>query len=239
MSEVWDRVLNAIHGGRVLDVATGNGGFARTLAAGLADFDEIVGFDASEAAIAAARAATERADIRFLMMDVERLDFANDSFDTVAMSAALHHLADIPAIMAEVKRVLRPGGDLILAEMHCDGETEAQLTMVRLHHWVAAVDRALGIEHYATLPRDEIVAHAEGLGLSELTCHDLADASSDPMDGDRKAALEDLIDRTLARAAGAPEGADLACQGEVLRRRLDRVGAQREPVLLLAGKLAV
>lgn len=238
MNEIWDRVLNAIHGGRVLDVATGNGGFARTLAAGLADYDEIVGVDAGEAAIAA-REETEQGDVRFLQMDVGRLDFADDSFDTVAMSAALHHLAEIPAVMAEVKRVLRPGGCLILAEMHSDGETEAQVTFIRLHHWVAAVDRALGIEHYATLPREKMVAHAEGLGLSELACHDLMDAASDPMEAGRIAALEDLIDRTLERAAGAPERAELVRQGEILRQRLRRVGAQSEPVLLLTGRLAV
>ncbi len=233
--EILNRVLSAIHGGRVLDLATGNGDFVRTLAARLAGYDEIIGVDASEDAITTARRMTEQKDVRFLLMDVEHLDFSDNSFDTVAISASLHHLADIPAVMAEVGRVLRPGGNFILAEMHSDGETEAQLTMVLLHHWVAAVDRALGIQHYATLPRAELVGYAKGLGLSQVACHDHLDASSDPMEAQRLARLEELIDRTLARATNAAGGAKLAQQGEALREQLRRVGAQREPILLLTG----
>jgi 2-polyprenyl-3-methyl-5-hydroxy-6-metoxy-1,4-benzoquinol methylase len=219
----------------VLDVATGRGDFARTLAAGLASFDEIVGVDASKEAIVAARKSTEWPDIRFLEMDVEHLDLADDFFDTVAISAALHHLQDIPTVMEEVRRVLRPGGTFILAEMHSDGETKAQLTMIHLHHWVAAVDRALGIRHNATLPRAELVGFAKGITLEQVVCHDLFDRDSDPMEPQRVASLDALIDRTLARAVGARHQAKLVRQGEALRERLHRVGAQREPILLLTG----
>ena len=44
------RILGHIHGGRVLDVATGRGGFIGFLADGLADYDEIVGIELDESA---------------------------------------------------------------------------------------------------------------------------------------------------------------------------------------------
>jgi len=63
-------------------------------------------------------------------MNAERMDFANESFDTVSISASLHHLPNIQQVLAEISRVLKPGGNFILAEMHRDGQTAAELTSV-------------------------------------------------------------------------------------------------------------
>ena len=64
------RVLGDISGGRVLDVATGTGGFVRILLDGLRDHTEIVGIDANgERAAAFSAAFGERADVRFEQMD--------------------------------------------------------------------------------------------------------------------------------------------------------------------------
>jgi hypothetical protein len=119
--------------------------------------------------------------------------------------------------------------------MHQDGETEAQLTVIHLHHWVADVDMALGIEHYHTLPREQLVMHVEGLCLCDVKHYDVSDIDSDPTDERRIQGLTDLVKRTLVRAAGAPGGETLANRGEALRERLRTVGAQREPVLILVG----
>jgi ubiquinone/menaquinone biosynthesis C-methylase UbiE len=75
-------------------------------------------------------------------MDAERLCFEDDSFDTVAISASLRHLSHIQRVLDEMVRVLKPGGHFIAAEMHRDGQTEAELTSVYLHQWVAQVDTA-------------------------------------------------------------------------------------------------
>ncbi|NIV31266.1 MAG: methyltransferase domain-containing protein, partial [Anaerolineae bacterium] len=50
----------------------------------------------------------ERTD--FIQMDAARLGFADESFDTVSISASLHHLADASPVFAEMGRMLRPGG---------------------------------------------------------------------------------------------------------------------------------
>lgn len=49
--------------------------------------------------------------------DPTRLPFADGSFDTVILSMLLHHVDDLAAVIAEVGRVLTPGGTLALIDL--------------------------------------------------------------------------------------------------------------------------
>ena len=49
-------------------------------------------------------------NITFAEMPAEKLPFPDASFDLVTCRTAPHHFADVPAFVAEVARVLRPGG---------------------------------------------------------------------------------------------------------------------------------
>jgi SAM-dependent methyltransferase len=49
--------------------------------------------------------------------DVTRLPFANEQFDLVTSIAAFEHFLDVPAVLAELARVLRPGG-IVWARIH-------------------------------------------------------------------------------------------------------------------------
>jgi SAM-dependent methyltransferase len=236
MTNVFKRMLGDIVGGRVLDVATQEGGFVRILAESLKSYTEIVGIDVSEQALKTARGTFDREDVHFVQMDAERMGLGDERFDMVSISASLHHLANVPPVLAEMKRVLRPGGRFIIAEMHRDGQTEAQITVVYLHHWAAAVDSALGYVHNRTLARQEFVDYVEGLGLRNVEYCDFGDADSDPMDATRIEQLERLIDRNIRRAEGVSNYKTLKKRGEELRRRLHEVGAQGEPRLIVVGE---
>ena len=60
------------------------------------------------------------AGMQFLVFDGARLDaYATDSFCMVTMLMALHHVADMAALLREVHRVLRPGGVLVIREHDC------------------------------------------------------------------------------------------------------------------------
>ena len=236
MPNIFKQSLGDIAGGRVLDVATGEGGFVRILAKSLKSYAEIVGVDASEHNIETARTTFNQENIQFMPMDAEQLDFENESFDTVSISASLHHLANLREVLAEMKRVLKPGGHFIIAEMHRDGQTEAQLTVVYLHHWKAEVDSALGALHNSTLARQELVDYVDDLGLGNVGFYDASDTDSDPMDEVRMGQLENLIDGNLQRLEGMSRHGALKRRREELRQRLHEVGAQREPVLVVTGK---
>jgi SAM-dependent methyltransferase len=234
--EHFRQAFGGLAGGRVLDVATGEGGFVGILAANLESYAEIIGVDLSAPFLTRARRGCDQRDVRFLQMDGERLAFADESFDTVSIAVSLHHLADVPRVLGEMRRVLKRGGHCAVTEMHRDAGTEPQLTAVRIHHWAAAVDTALGISHNETLARQEIVDHVQGLGLRDLACYGAVAAGSDPLDGALIAQVDGYIDRALGRAAGAPTFVALKAQGEALRRRLRQVGVQREPVVIILGQ---
>lgn len=70
------------------------------------------GVDLSERSVAMTRARFEEAGLngRFLVTDAERLPFDDASFDHVYSFGVIHHSPDTEAIVAEIRRVLRPGG---------------------------------------------------------------------------------------------------------------------------------
>jgi SAM-dependent methyltransferase len=233
MPDLFRDVLGQIPGGRVLDVATAEGGFVEILMDNLSSYTDILGIDVEQEALEAAWAGHSRCNVHFARMDAELLGLPSASFDTVNASASLHHLAHVPRVLAEMARVLRPGGRLILTEMHSDGRTAGQTTTIYLHQWIAAVDAALGVHHYRTLGRQEILDHVGALGLCDVACYDFSDTRSDPLDQESLERMRALIDATIERARTTWDAEALKLRGEQLRQRLEQFGTQREPVLLV------
>src|SRR4030042_393167 len=155
--ETAEDALGKLTGGYVLGVATGGGGFVNFLMENLKDYLEITGIDCNEKPLEAARKSYSQANIHFMRMDAARMDFPDGRFDTVCISNSLHHMSDLPRVLTEMKRVCKPGGHFIIAEMYQDGQCETQLTHVMLHHWWAAVDTAEGIIHHETFTRQQVV----------------------------------------------------------------------------------
>ena len=134
--DIIEKAIGKMVGGKVLDVATQEGHFVQFLTRNLQSYEQIVGIDVDQEAIKKAQETIRDTKIQFLIMNAEQMDFANDSFDTVSISASFHHLQNIQQVLVEINRVLKSGGNFILAEMHSDGQTDAELTTVYLHHWV-------------------------------------------------------------------------------------------------------
>jgi SAM-dependent methyltransferase len=234
--ELFEQALGDIQGGRVLDIATGQGGFVEILAEGLGGYTQIVGIDITPRMIADAHRNTDQERTHFLLMDAGRLGFAGESFDTVSISASLHHLADPSPIFCEMGRMLRPGGHLVVAEMHRDVTTEAQWTSTSLHAWAAAIDLALGHPHFPTLTRQQIVDQVGALDLRHVQVYDWLDDDSDPLYEERLTALESVLERYLAKGEGLPDYPEIEAQAAALRRRLREVGAQAEPRVIIVGQ---
>ncbi len=107
----------AAMGDAVLDVATGTGDVA--FAIRQAGARMVIGLDFSPEMIAAANAkARERhAPIDFLVGDAMHLPFPDGAFDACTVSFGLRNMPDYAAAIAEMTRVLRPGGRFICLEM--------------------------------------------------------------------------------------------------------------------------
>jgi len=109
---------------RVLDVGCGTGAGSRAAAATAAN---VVGIDLSPEMIRqAVGLAAGIENVRFEVADAERLPFGDREFTAVLCSNALHHYPDPARAVAEMARVLAPGGRLVV------GDECADLVTVRI-----------------------------------------------------------------------------------------------------------
>jgi 2-polyprenyl-6-hydroxyphenyl methylase/3-demethylubiquinone-9 3-methyltransferase len=117
------RELGDLGGRLVLDAGCGGGLVARELAAAGA---EVVGVDRSRGSLGVARRAVRRrgpgnpegvprsvGSFSPAQGWLERLPFADGSFDVVVAADVLEHLPNLPAAVAELARVLAPGGSFV------------------------------------------------------------------------------------------------------------------------------
>jgi SAM-dependent methyltransferase len=104
-----------VRGRRVLDAGCGSGPLFEDLRANGA---LVTGFDSSPAMLALARERLgEDADLQ--VADLSRpLPYVDGAYDDVVVSLVLHYFRDWAAPLAELRRVLRPGGRLLLSVNH-------------------------------------------------------------------------------------------------------------------------
>ncbi len=244
---IAERLL-AISGGRVLDVCTGKGEFITTLKKTLGSFDSFVGVDFNSEDLAKACEAFQGQSIRFLEMDATNLDFADASFDSVCIAHSLHHLADVPRVLAEMKRVLKPGGYFIVVENYQDGEqSEAQRTGTLEGHWAAKIDRIQGIMHNETLMRNQIVKYLQALCLSDLEVLDssrnvkclFCDQRFDCEDPKLPSQIEffiNRIDKTLKDLKPGERTPKLLAEAEQLKLRVLETGSAEASLIFAIGR---
>ena len=141
----------------VLDIGTGSGDFIKLILPLFPAEVQITGVDPSEEALTEARKGNQSSNVKFVRMEGEKLDFADQSFDVVCLSNAMHHLADPAKTFSEMKRVVKSDGWLVIAEIVSDGLNEAQENQKMLHHFKSYVDRKAGITHRETWTEAEVL----------------------------------------------------------------------------------
>jgi ubiquinone/menaquinone biosynthesis C-methylase UbiE len=116
---VADVALEAVpEPGRALDVGCGTGALLRQLAPRLTKDGELYGVDPAARMLAEARKRLgDDSRVRLEHAAVERLPFADASFDLVASAMSFDHWADQELGLSECARVLRPDGRLVLADL--------------------------------------------------------------------------------------------------------------------------
>lgn len=106
------RILAELPPGPALDAACGTGRYARILAE---LGHTVTGVDSSPDMLAHASGA------EFLTGELTALPVQDDSMSTVVCALALTHMPALPPVLAEFARVLRPGGHLVISDVHHTG----------------------------------------------------------------------------------------------------------------------
>jgi demethylmenaquinone methyltransferase / 2-methoxy-6-polyprenyl-1,4-benzoquinol methylase len=104
-------------GDAVIDVAAGTGRLATALADRVGPFGRVVAVDISPAMVERGSAGTrDIVQLEFLLGDALALPFENGRFDAATIAFGLGTLADLPSGLAELRRVVRPGGRVVCLE---------------------------------------------------------------------------------------------------------------------------
>ncbi|HEY9237800.1 MAG TPA: bifunctional demethylmenaquinone methyltransferase/2-methoxy-6-polyprenyl-1,4-benzoquinol methylase UbiE [Burkholderiaceae bacterium] len=111
-------VANLREGQRVLDIAGGTGDLARAFAKKVGPGGTVVHTDINEAMLRQGRdrLLDEGLVLPTLICDGEALPFGTDSFDLVSVAFGLRNMTRKERALAEMNRVLRPGGRLLVLE---------------------------------------------------------------------------------------------------------------------------
>src|SRR5438270_9371509 len=107
-------------GDRALDVATGTGDLALELGRRVAPSGEVIGSDFSERMLELAREkARDRADarVRFESANALALPYGDGEFDAATVGFGARNFADLERGVAEMARVVRPGGRVVILEI--------------------------------------------------------------------------------------------------------------------------
>jgi SAM-dependent methyltransferase len=107
-------------GERVLDIGSGPGFLAIEMAEEVGPEGRVVGVDPSESMLAMARRRAPSTAVEFQAGDALALPFPDESFDVAVSTQVYEYVAEVPTALAEARRVLRPGGRLLILDTDWD-----------------------------------------------------------------------------------------------------------------------
>lgn len=187
---VWS-AIDRLPPGRALDAACGTGRHTRRL---VKRGHDVLGVDLSTEMLDVARANIPEA--RFLEADLRAMPVDDASVDLVVCGLALAHLADLGAGIAELSRVLRPGGRAVLSALH---PFQAHLG------WHAPFEDAEGRRGFV---REHSHTHADYLAAFRSTGLLVRDCVEPGLTADearaKRRAFRHVPDATLAAYVGLP-----------------------------------
>jgi demethylmenaquinone methyltransferase / 2-methoxy-6-polyprenyl-1,4-benzoquinol methylase len=168
-------------GHRMLDVAIGTGLIAEAAREIVGPTGEVIGLDLSEAMLAEAR---RKLDIPLIQGVADQLPLGEGTVDVVVMGYAIRHIHDLEACFHEFRRVLRPGGILLLLEVSSPTKLIYRTTLARylgravpvLSRWITRQPkvRTLMAYHWETMENcvapEVIQSTMTRAGFSDVVC---------------------------------------------------------------------
>jgi ubiquinone/menaquinone biosynthesis C-methylase UbiE len=116
-----------------------------------------------------------------------------------------------------MKRVLMPDGYLVINEMFADNLTASQTSQKMYHHLLVELDKILGINHFYTYKKTEIIDIVKKQNLYDEKIFEYLEDQSDPVN---KAIIEEYSVK----------------MDSWLKERIRKVGITRPPQLVIIGR---
>jgi SAM-dependent methyltransferase len=135
--------------GRWIDVACGPGVISRAMAGKVGS---VIGIDLTLAMIEEAEKRAQEEGIEnvsFAVGDATSLDFGDSAFDGAITRLSLHHIPVPTRIVAEIARVVRPGGAVVVSDLVADRDADAAA-------WREEVERLRDPSHWACLTPERL-----------------------------------------------------------------------------------
>ncbi len=151
------RELEAGTGRAFLDVGGGTGAVAEAVSGGC---PKVVVLEPHERR--RTTGAKRRPTVEFVAGQAEKIAFPDGTFDRVMASVSLHHFRDVGAALEEIRRVLSPGGRLVIFELDPSGRRGRFLR--RLHGHVSLIGSEALAKRLLEAGFSEVEAFASGPG---------------------------------------------------------------------------
>ena len=232
---IFKQLLESVDGGDVLDVGCGTGQFTTILVNSLASYNSITGIDMDETALVNARESFPGNDFVFQVASSHKLPFDEGSFDMAVISKALHHLENPEQGLREMYRVTKPGGRLLINEMHRDVLSDEQESHLNYHHLRSEIDKALGISHNHTFQREDLIQLGMGMGLMDMQVLEFIPEPG-PLSGEEL--FQDFfykMDGWMLDLVGHAREEEFAGKIEKIKQRIRRFGISYPPQLVITG----
>lgn len=140
--ETGEELLNLAVGETILEIGFGTGNSLIKFAKQVGPSGAVYGTDVSAGMLAVAQKKIDSqkgvTNVQLQVGDARKLSYPNDTFDVVFASFTLElfPLEDIPAVLAEIKRVLKPGGRLGIVSMATVLESEQESVLEKTYVWM-------------------------------------------------------------------------------------------------------
>lgn len=143
-------------GWKVLDLGSGAGIDVFMAAKRVGESGHVTGLDMTDEMLAKAWENARRGgytNVSFIKGEIEAMPFADNSFDLVISNCVINLVPDKRQAYREIRRVLKSGGRLAIADMAVRGEMPAPIRK-SAEEWAGCVAGALNLEEYLAIVRE-------------------------------------------------------------------------------------
>ena len=228
-------------GQAVLDLASGPGVLARAAALRTAE-GFVVASDIAEQALAEGRRRAAEANLQFAAADAERLTFRDAAFDRVLCGLGLMFFPDVPRALAEMRRVLKPGGRAVFSVWGEEARAPLVACALQCIRRILPPPKAERLSPFRFGSRDLLTRTLAAAGFAEVDVHvhvlscafdssqaywqafrDLAGGAAAGLARLPEATLARLGDEVAQELAPCRQGTGYVAQSEVLIAVAQRV----------------